>query len=117
MPDNDPVRNGNPDSLEARLDAFDKRRSRPITPEQGQDLSAGYRLLASLIGGVLAGVGLGWTLDHFVGTGPWGMVGGLLIGSTVSIISVVRAAGRMSEKAEKAAPPTTAAAFDDEDED
>ena len=117
MPDNDPVRKGSPDSLEARLDAFDKKRSRPITPEQGQDLSAGYRLLASLIGGVLAGVGFGWILDHFAGTGPWGMVGGLLIGSTVSIISVVRAAGRMSEKAEKAAPPTTAAAFDDEDED
>ena len=117
MPDDDPVRNGQSDSLEARLSAFEKKRSRPVTPDQAQDLSAGYRLLASLIGGVLAGIGFGWTLDHFAGTGPWGMVGGLLIGSTVSIVSVVRIAGRMSEKAEKAVPPSAAGAFDDEDED
>ena len=117
MPDNDPVRSGNPDSLEDRLNAFDKKRSRPVTPEQGQALSAGYRLLASLIGGVLAGVGFGWLFDHFVGTGPWGLISGLLIGSTVSIITVVRVAGRMSDEAMKAGPPPQAAPFDDEDED
>jgi ATP synthase protein I len=117
MPDNDPVRNGGGNDLEDRLKAFEQKRGRSASSEQAQALGAGYRFLASMIGGVLTGVGLGWLLDHYAGTGPWGMIGGLLIGSTVSIIAVVRAAGRMSDEASKASPPQTAAAFDDEDED
>jgi ATP synthase protein I len=117
MPDNDEVRSGGLDSLEDRLKAFEKKNSHSVSSEQGQALAAGYRFLANMIGGVLTGLGLGWLLDHFAGTGPWGVVGGLLIGSVSSIVTVVRAAGRMSDKAAKAAPPPQAVAFDDEDED
>ena len=117
MPDDDPVRKDGVDRLEDRLKAFEKRRAKAVAPEQALAVGAAYRLLASLIGGVLAGVGFGWILDHFAGTGPWGMVGGLLIGSTVSIFTVVRAAGRMSDEAKKAGPPPQSVPFDDEDED
>jgi ATP synthase protein I len=69
-------------SLDARLDAFEakRRRKQPVRAEHEKSSQDGYRLLADLIGGVLVGLGFGWLLDHFVGTGPWGMVGGLLIG-------------------------------------
>ena len=121
MPENDPenhvVRNGGLDGLEDRLDAFEAKRSRPIAPDQAGSIGAGYRFLASMLGGVLSGIGFGWLLDHYAGTGPWGVVGGLLIGSAASIFSVVRTAGRMSEAAAKANPPQTAVPFDDEDED
>ncbi|HET9159471.1 MAG TPA: AtpZ/AtpI family protein [Caulobacteraceae bacterium] len=117
MPDNDPVRSDGGKHLEDRLKAFEQKRDRSASSEQGQALAAGYRFLASMIGGVLTGVGLGWLLDRFAGTAPWGIIGGLLIGSTVSIISVVRTAGRMSNRATKAGPPPAAAGFDDEDED
>ncbi|MBW8891647.1 MAG: AtpZ/AtpI family protein [Burkholderiales bacterium] len=59
----------------------------------------GYRLLADLIGGVLVGLGFGWLLDRYAGTGPWGMVGGLLIGMGLSIYTVVRKATKMSAQA------------------
>jgi len=117
MPDNDEVRRGAGRGLEDRLKTFEEKRARSISPDQAQGIGAGYRFLASMIGGVLTGVGFGWLLDHFAGTGPWGVVGGLLFGSAVSIFTVVRAAGRMSDEAAKAGPPPVAVPFDDEDED
>ena len=79
-------------------------------------LSQGYRLVWELIGGVLGGIGFGWLFDQVANTAPWGLVSGLVIGTGVSTYSVVRLAGRMSDEASKAAPPS-AAALDDEDED
>ena len=61
--------------------------------------SAGYRLIGELVGGILTGLGLGWLLDRFAGTGPFGLIGGVLIGSVGAIYLVVRSAGRMAASA------------------
>jgi ATP synthase protein I len=45
------------------------------------------------------GLGFGWLLDRYAGTGPWGMVGGLLIGMGSSIYIVVRKATKLSAQA------------------
>ncbi len=69
------------------------------TPKQyGSDegAGAGYRLIGELIGGVLTGLGLGWLLDRFAGTAPFGLIGGVLIGSAAAIYLAVRSAARMS---------------------
>ncbi|MBO9706887.1 MAG: AtpZ/AtpI family protein [Caulobacter sp.] len=89
------------DSLDARLAAFEARKAAeaPKRAEHEKSSQDGYRLLADLIGGVLAGLGLGWALDHYVGTEPWGMVGGLLIGMGFSIYLVVRKATKLSAQA------------------
>jgi len=88
-------------SLDARLDAFEARKAaeQPIRAEHEKSSQDGYRLLADLIGGVLVGLGFGWLLDRYAGTGPWGMVGGLLIGMGISIYTVVRKATKMSAQA------------------
>ena len=88
-------------SLDARLDAFEARKAaeKPIRAEHEKSSQDGYRLLADLIGGVLAGLGLGWALDRYAGTEPWGMVGGLLIGMGFSIYLVVRKATKLSAQA------------------
>jgi ATP synthase protein I len=72
------------------------------TPKQyGSDegAGAGYRLIGELIGGVLTGLGLGWLLDRFAGTAPFGLIGGVLIGSAAAIYLAVRSAARMSASA------------------
>lgn len=116
MPQDDDARNGSLDRLEDRIDAFEAKRNRAMSPVQAGAMGDAYRFVANLIGGVLGGIGLGWLVDHFAGTAPWGLIGGLLIGTTVSIVSVVRTAGRMSKQALKDNPPQ-AVPFDDEDED
>jgi ATP synthase protein I len=93
-------------SLDARLDAFEAKKAaeQPVRAEHEKSSQDGYRLLADLIGGVLVGLGFGWLLDHFVGTQPWGMVGGLLIGMGLAIFSVVRKATKMSAQASTTSP-------------
>lgn len=80
-------------------------------------IGAGYKLVAELIGGVLGGLGLGWVFDRLVGTSPWGVLFGVLIGSGLAVFLIARSAGRMSVQASKEAGPAKSVPFEDEDED
>ena len=103
--------------LDGKLRAFESKRAGPASLG-GDQKAAGeaYRMMAGLIGGLLGGLGLGWTFDHFVHTSPWGLVGGLLIGVGLSTYSAVRTAGRMSASARAVSGPIPAI-HDDEDDD
>lgn len=116
MPEHDRAREEALGRLANRLDALEAASagSRP-GPADANRISAGYRFVASLIGGVLMGVGFGWLFDRFLGTGPWGLVGGTLIGVGVSTVSVIREAARMSD-IEARERPAASVPFDDEDE-
>ena len=59
-----------------------------------RSMGEGYRLLGEVIGGVLGGLGLGWVVDHFAHTTPFGMVIGLLLGTAASAYAAVKSAGR-----------------------
>jgi ATP synthase protein I len=76
--------------LDDRLGALEASRTRKTVRFESQGSGAGYRLIAELVGGVLMGVGLGWLLDRFAHTSPWGMIGGVLIGAAGSIFLAVR---------------------------
>lgn len=104
-----------PSSFEQRLGALEAERSAKASFAAGKSLNEGYRLVANLISGVLVGAGLGWLIDYFAHTSPFGLVGGLLIGTVASIITVVRASARMSQQALKD-HPAPAVPFSDEDD-
>lgn len=106
MPKADEPNDKAPQSLDARIAAFEARKAaeQPKRAEHEKSSQDGYRLLADLIGGVLVGLGFGWLLDRYAGTGPWGMVGGLLIGMGSSIYIVVRKATKLSAQASPKAP-------------
>ena len=104
--------------LDKDLDAFDAKRKAQASPlGDGKAASDGYRLLAGLIGGLLGGLGLGWTFDHFAHTSPWGVVGGLLIGAGFSVYAVVRTASRVGARAEANMGLAAPVPDDDDDED
>ncbi len=106
-------------SLDQRLGAAEAAQARKVSPDTHAGIAQGYRFVGEVVGGVLGGVGLGWLLDHFVKvTAPWGMIGGLLIGTGVSLFAVANAAATASKKALDAAGPLAAAtASEEEDED
>ncbi len=103
-------------SLDKRIDAFEAKRTAQ-RPKSATDHGSGdgYRLLADLIGGILGGLGFGWLFDRFAHTEPFGLIGGMLIGTGMAVYLVVRSAGRMS-KAASAANPAKASADDDDTE-
>jgi ATP synthase protein I len=107
-------------SLDQRLGAAEAAQARQVSGEAHLAMAQGYRFLGEVVGGVLGGVGLGWLLDRFAHTQPWGVVGGLLIGAGFSITVAVRTAARSNNKvldAQGLAPKDQAAGVPDEDED
>lgn len=101
--------------LERELEAAEARTRRKPKRYGDEVASGGYRLVAELLSGILAGLGLGWLLDRWAGTAPWGIIVGVLLGTAVSIFLVVKSAGRMSARAAKEHGPAPAVPFDDED--
>ncbi|HEU4685371.1 MAG TPA: AtpZ/AtpI family protein [Nitrospira sp.] len=63
----------------------------PFYAGLGQAVRIGTELLAALI----VGGGLGWALDTYVlGTEPWGMVVGLVLGATAGVLNAYRSTQR-----------------------
>jgi ATP synthase protein I len=56
-------------------------------------MANGFRLASELVVGVLAGAGLGWLLDRWLGISPWGLIVFLLLGFAAGVLNVMRAAG------------------------
>jgi ATP synthase protein I len=103
--------------LEGRLDAFEAgRETKPLVRGVGESAGEGYRLLGQMLGGVLGGIGLGWLVDHFVHTGPWGVIGGLLIGAGLSVYATVQTASRISARAAAKLGPIASVPDDEEDD-
>ena len=102
--------------LDQRLGVAEAAQARQMSPDAHAAMAQGYRFVGEVVGGVLGGVGLGWLVDHFAHTQPWGVVGGLLAGTGLSIFAAVSAAAKAGkqELAKYGSPP---AEPDDEDED
>jgi len=61
----------------------------PFYAGLGQAVRIGTELLAALI----VGGGLGWAVDtYLMDSGPWGMVGGLILGAVAGVRSAYRSA-------------------------
>lgn len=90
-------------ALSARLQRLGERlgnRGRPSDSQSGEpsapDASAiarGLRLSVELVAGVLVGAGIGWLIDWWLGSSPWGMIVFLLLGFVAGVLNVMRAAG------------------------
>jgi len=84
-------------SLGQRLDQTGSRRasegpaSRPATDHSA--LARGFRLSSELVAGVLVGAGIGWLLDRWLGSLPWGTFVFALLGFTAGVLNVMRSAG------------------------
>jgi len=53
----------------------------------------GFRLSSELVAGVVVGAGLGWLIDRWFHTSPWGLMIFLLLGFAAGVLNVMRTAG------------------------
>lgn len=56
-----------------------------------------FKISSEFIAGIVVGGGLGWGIDYFFGTSPWGLIVFLLLGFCAGILNVLRASGRIAE--------------------
>ena len=54
------------------------------------------KLSSEFVAAVIVGALLGYLLDHFAGTGPWGMIVFLLLGFCAGVLNVLRSAGMVA---------------------
>lgn len=75
-------------------------------PGPGADasaLSSALRLSGEFIAGVVAGGGIGWAVDTYLGLSPWGLIVFLLLGFLTGVWNVLRAAGYLKTSRDKGA--------------
>jgi ATP synthase protein I len=54
------------------------------------------RLASEFVVEILVGGAVGWVIDHFAGTSPWGLLVFLLLGFGAGVVSLLRATGAMA---------------------
>ena len=84
--------------LGERLDQVGPARSSETGPASRSAIdhsgfARGFRLSSELVAGVLVGAGLGWLIDRWLGSLPWGMFVFALLGFTAGVLNVMRQAG------------------------
>jgi ATP synthase protein I len=70
---------------------------RPAKSGIASGYAAALRLSGEFIAGILFGAAIGWVIDRFAGTSPWGLIVFLLLGFCAGILSILRSAGMVAE--------------------
>ena len=65
---------------------------------------AAIKLSSEFVAGIAVGVGIGWVLDRWAGTSPWGLIVFLLLGFAAAVLNVLRSAGKVAEHGSKVPP-------------
>ena len=92
-------------ALDRKLDKAAEDAKRQVEAEHVsggmQGMGLAFRVAAEFASGVLVGAGLGWILDHFAGTSPWGLIVLLLLGFVAGVLNVLRAVGKVAQPEER----------------
>jgi ATP synthase protein I len=64
--------------------------------ETNRKTGLAYAAAISLFAAVVAGLGLGWLLDRWLGTGPWLLIAGLVLGAAAGFYEFIRATSKLS---------------------
>lgn len=77
------------DAAEAKRDAQSE--------ESRKGMAMGLRISSEFISAVAVGAILGFAIDRFAGTSPWGMIILLLLGFAAGVLNVLRTVGKVAE--------------------
>lgn len=84
--------------LEADLATHRKSEAEAGEPKgRGQGYALAVKLSSEFIAGIVVGAFLGYLLDRFAGTSPWGMIVLLLIGFCAGVLNVLRSTGAVAQ--------------------
>lgn len=89
--------------LGERLREIDRREEGELQAEAKSQkdmsgLAKGLRISTEFAAGVMVGAGLGWAIDRFFGTTPWGLILFVLLGFAAGMRNIMRVAGEWSPR-------------------
>jgi len=70
----------------------DQEDKEEINRKTGLAYAAAFSLFASVVGGLI----VGWLLDRWLGTSPWLLVTGIVLGAAAGFYELIRAASKIS---------------------
>lgn len=88
------------EKLDKKITDFEKKlHFREIKRRHSKKLSdqevSFLRIGTEFVSGVIAGVILGLWIDHFFGTGPWGLIFFFVLGSCAGFFNIYRLSGKI----------------------
>lgn len=107
------------DSLNARLDAVRDRQAEigrqqvEADPSQTRSVGKAWSLAIEMVAAVCVSLFIGWWIDRWLGTAPWGLLGFILLGVATAMWSAIRTGMMMQREQLRAAdadkkPPASA---------
>ena len=84
-----------PDGLAAEADREEQKNAQRAQSKAG--IAQAFRLSSEFIAGVVVGGGIGYAVDKFFETSPWGLIIFLLLGFAAAVLNVLRASGMVAE--------------------
>jgi ATP synthase protein I len=76
------------------------REQEETSQAQSSNLARGFQLSGEFVAGVLVGGFIGWAIDRFAGSSPWGLIVCLLLGFAAGTLNVMRSAGIVAQQGE-----------------
>jgi ATP synthase protein I len=73
-------------------------REQEMESQKRANFARGFQLSGEFVAGILVGGIVGWSIDHFGGISPWGLIVGLLLGFAAGTLNVMRSAGVMAQQ-------------------
>ena len=78
------------DDLDKRLKAIEARQRKTVDAGAEVGASKGFQVLGELLGGIIGGLGLGYLVDRYAHTLPWGMIVGTILGMVAAVYAIVK---------------------------
>src|SRR4029077_13910372 len=76
----------------------DLRGEEAMRQREASHLAAATRPSSEFVAGIVLGGLIGWLIDHFAGTSPWGLIVFLLLGFGAGTLNAMRAAGLIAQQ-------------------
>lgn len=80
-----------------RIDAGEDEANEARAEVSRKGYAEAMKLSSEFISAIVVGALLGYLLDRFVGTAPWGLIVLLLLGFCAGVLNVLRAAGKVAK--------------------
>lgn len=84
-----------PEGMEAEARRDEQLRAERAHSKAG--IAQAFRLSSEFIAGVVVGGGIGYAIDKYFETSPWGLIIFLLLGFAAAVLNVLRASGMVAE--------------------